>query len=124
MGNLPKNSKVRGLTAPFSGCIYQIQLLLVSRGLTQTLISVSFFSGNTPWRTITGRMWNCSRPHIPVFPGRPERTSGHSFAGKLEVTSDALTSDVPTFPYTAEVIVRFINLLQLGKGALYFVYSI
>ena len=30
---------------------------------------------------------------------------------------DALTSDVPTFPYTGEENERFIDVLQRGKGA-------
>ncbi len=30
---------------------------------------------------------------------------------------DALTSDAPTFPYTAEEDEKFVNLLQLSKGA-------
>jgi hypothetical protein len=45
---------------------------------------------------------------------------------KLEnngIVPDALTSDAPTFPYTAEEDDKFINLLQLSKGAVYLVYS-
>lgn len=44
---------------------------------------------------------------------------------KLEnnrIAPDALTSDVPTFPYTAEEDLNFIELLQLSKGACYLVY--
>ena len=32
------------------------------------------------------------------------------------IASDALTSDVPTFPYTAEEDERFIDLLRVSKG--------
>jgi hypothetical protein len=38
--------------------------------------------------------------------------------GNDGVASDALTSDIPTFPYTAEECDRFINLLQCRKGVL------
>jgi len=37
--------------------------------------------------------------------------------------ADALTSDAPTFPYAAEDDEKFINLLQLSKGAVYLEYS-
>ena len=36
--------------------------------------------------------------------------------GNNGIASDALTSDVPTFPYTAEEDQRFIDLLQVSKG--------
>ena len=36
--------------------------------------------------------------------------------GNNGIVSDALTSDVPTFPYTAEEDQRFIDLLQVSKG--------
>jgi len=42
--------------------------------------------------------------------------------GNDGVAPDALTSDVPTFPYTAEEDEKFINLLQLSKGVFYLVY--
>jgi len=42
--------------------------------------------------------------------------------GNNGVAPDALTSDVPTFPYTAEEDEKFINLLQLSKGAFYSLY--
>ena len=35
---------------------------------------------------------------------------------------DALTSDSPTFPYTAEDDEKFISLLQFSKGAVYVEY--
>jgi hypothetical protein len=35
---------------------------------------------------------------------------------RIMIASDALTSDVPTFPYTAEEDQRFIDLLQVSKG--------
>jgi hypothetical protein len=70
-----------------------------------------------------------------MFPSTPSRYSLAALnelrvillnarADKLGVASDALTSDVPTFPYRAEMNVCFINLLRLGKGTLYFVYLI
>ena len=38
--------------------------------------------------------------------------------GNNGIASDALTSDVPTFPYTAEEDQRFIDLLPVSKGEL------
>jgi len=43
--------------------------------------------------------------------------------GNNRYAPDALTSDSPTFPYTAEEDDKFVNLLQLSKGAVYLVYS-
>ena len=34
----------------------------------------------------------------------------------LNARADALTSDIPTFPYTADECSKFIDLLQRGKG--------
>jgi hypothetical protein len=34
-----------------------------------------------------------------------------------QAASDTLTSEIPTFPYTADECERFINLLQASKGA-------
>ena len=42
-----------------------------------------------------------------MIPGVPEGDRQHV---------DALTSDTPTFPYTAEQSEKFIDLLQRGKG--------
>ena len=52
----------------------------------------------------------------------------NSRAGKLrsfsiqlrerQAASDALTSEIPTFPFTADERERFINLLQSSKGRL------
>jgi hypothetical protein len=41
--------------------------------------------------------------------------------GNNGIASDALTSDVPTFPYTAEEDQKFIDLLQVSKGGFYLV---
>jgi hypothetical protein len=63
---------------------------------------------------------------IILLNARAGDLSSEMSVSSIELTAapDALTSDVPTFPYTAEENDRFISMLQLSKGALYFVYSI